>query len=1161
MAAYRGVDPGSPFHAQGSSHVPSTTSEVSVDVTTTADTRLLVFAAARASSAGGTPEASLTERYDAYSNTRVLVHADEELSSAGTFERTVVVDDDGGASEAFAFAVALLPSGGDPGDPNVPPMVDPVANQTNEEGDPVDVQVTASDADVGDELTYEATNLPAGLSIGASDGRITGTIDTGAASGSPYAVIVSVDDDVNPPVEVTFSWTVTEPDDPGPIAYVGGSTFATPVDVVTSFDLDVPSGVADGDLLIMNMFHGGASNPVVTPPGGWTELYQERTSSEGVHSVFYKVAGPSEPASYTWQLSLPKFTAAGLSAYRGVHPTDPFHVQVSGQAADASELTLELTTTEEDALLLFFAAINAANAGGEPQEGMVERYDEFAVDRTALMAEEQLAAPGTFTRTIGVDDPAGADLIFGFAVALLPSGGDPGDPNVPPVVDPVADQTNEEGDPVDVQVTASDDDLGDELTYEATNLPAGLSIGASDGRITGTIDTGAASGSPYAVIVSVDDDVNPPVEVTFSWTVTEPDDPGPIAYVGGSTFATPVDVVTSFDLDVPPGVADGDLLIMNMFHGGASNPVVTPPGGWTELYQERTSSEGVHSVFYKVAGPSEPASYTWQLSLPKHPAAGLSAYRGVHPTDPFHVQVSGQAADASELTLELTTTEQDVLLLFFAAINAASAGGDPQAGMVERYDEFAFGRTALMAEEQLAAPGMFARTIGVDEPAGADRIFGLAVALLPSGGDPGDPNVAPVFDPVVDQVDLEGDAVDLQVTASDADVDDELTYAAVGLPPGLSIDASDGRITGTIDEGAAGESPYEVTVSVDDDVNPPVEAGFTWTITEPVGSIAFAGSETYSSGSQAITSFAVDVPSGVQSGDLLVMSMYHGASPNPTISAPDGWTQLHQDWTSSGGKHTVFYRFAGASEPGSYTWQLDLLKHIAAGMAAYRGVDAGSPFHAQGTAHAVNDSEISVEVTTTEAGTRLLVFAAARATSPGASPGLSLAERYDEFASSRVLVLSDEELSGADTAERTVAFDAAGGTTEAFAFAVALRPQGAALAARMGEDDAAAALSLSDLSEEIIPEDFRLGGNYPNPFNPSTTILIDLPEDAQVTIEVYDMLGRRVFTTPETFVAAGTDRGQRLDLGSLASGTYVYAIRARSESGQWRATGKLMLAK
>jgi hypothetical protein len=52
----------------------------------------------------------------------------------------------------------------------------------------------------------------------------------------------------------------------------------------------------------------------------------------------------------------------------------------------------------------------------------------------------------------------------------------------------------------------------------------------------------------------------------------------------------------------------------------------------------------------------------------------------------------------------------------------------------------------------------------------------------------------------------------------------------------------------------------------------------------------------------------------------------------------------------------------------------------------------------------------------------------------------------------------------------------------------------------------------ADWTEGGIPRDYFLGQNYPNPFNPTTTIRFGLPREANVTIEVFDVLGRRAGT-------------------------------------------------
>lgn len=83
---------------------------------------------------------------------------------------------------------------------------------------------------------------------------------------------------------------------------------------------------------------------------------------------------------------------------------------------------------------------------------------------------------------------------------------------------------------------------------------------------------------------------------------------------------------------------------------------------------------------------------------------------------------------------------------------------------------------------------------------------------------------------------------------------------------------------------------------------------------------------------------------------------------------------------------------------------------------------------------------------------------------------------------------------------------------------------------------------------EIISDKFELHGNYPNPFNPVTTISYSLPEAMQVSVEVYDVIGRRVAELVNSRQTSGT-HNVVWDARSIASGTYIYRITGNGESG------------
>ena len=105
----------------------------------------------------------------------------------------------------------------------------------------------------------------------------------------------------------------------------------------------------------------------------------------------------------------------------------------------------------------------------------------------------------------------------------------------------------------------------------------------------------------------------------------------------------------------------------------------------------------------------------------------------------------------------------------------------------------------------------------------------------------------------------------------------------------------------------------------------------------------------------------------------------------------------------------------------------------------------------------------------------------------------------------------------------------------------------------------ATGLALDD--EEEVPTAFRLHGNYPNPFNPSTRVVFDLPSAAEVTVHVFDVLGRSVMVTGPVSVSGGWNRSLEVNASSLPSGVYVYRVRAQTGSDMLVRSGRMILAK
>lgn len=92
--------------------------------------------------------------------------------------------------------------------------------------------------------------------------------------------------------------------------------------------------------------------------------------------------------------------------------------------------------------------------------------------------------------------------------------------------------------------------------------------------------------------------------------------------------------------------------------------------------------------------------------------------------------------------------------------------------------------------------------------------------------------------------------------------------------------------------------------------------------------------------------------------------------------------------------------------------------------------------------------------------------------------------------------------------------------------------------------------------EEELPGAFRLEGNYPNPFNASTTFRFRLPEPGRVKLAVYNIRGQRVQTVIDEILGAGEHRITWTPEG-LGSGIYFYQVT----SGENRAAGKCLLVR
>lgn len=189
--------------------------------------------------------------------------------------------------------------------------------------------------------------------------------------------------------------------------------------------------------------------------------------------------------------------------------------------------------------------------------------------------------------------------------------------------------------------------------------------------------------------------------------------------VGATTgFA---DAAFSFDINVPAGTQDGDVMFAVFGSNNAGATTWNAPAGWTKLYEIFNNGASFPTnghVFMRVAS-SEPASYTFSLSssTARNLQGGIVTYTGVA-ASPLGANSGGANSEALSATMptpDITTLSADVLVLRIwqcSSITTLGSGDyiDPvSAGIAarERFQAFASSgpRAILLADEEQATPG------------------------------------------------------------------------------------------------------------------------------------------------------------------------------------------------------------------------------------------------------------------------------------------------------------------------------------------------------------------------------------------------------------------------------------------------------------------------
>ena len=419
--------------------------------------------------------------------------------------------------------------------------------------------------------------------------------------------------------------------------------------------------------------------------------------------------------------------------------------------------------------------------------------------------------------------------------------------NQPPFVNHPGNQTHTEGDTISLAISAADPD-GDPISYAATGLPAGLTINSTTGVIAGTVTT---PGTYSNVTVTAQDPQNASGTTQFTWTVNgvTSNRPPSVASPGNQTHTEGATV----SLGIVGNDPDGDPLTYTA-SGLPSSLTIDASSGVISGFLA-TGSAGDHQVTVTVSDGAltDSTSFQWHIAPPPTGCGGLvqeaehgtlsGAYVIANDTNASggqYIHVPNGTGDGrpngpSQATYCLYVSTSGIYYLkawvhagsgaddsFFVRVN-----GNPASGYV--WDTL---RNTLYAMDYVShrgganpvelALGAGEHNIVFDLREDGTRLDKIELELFQAQV----LNQPPLVAAPGNQTHTEGDSVSLSIGANDPD-GDPLTYSATGLPPGLTLDNTQGMISGALAPGSAGT--YPISISITDGSNP-VNLALTWTV-------------------------------------------------------------------------------------------------------------------------------------------------------------------------------------------------------------------------------------------------------------------------------------------------------------------------------------------
>jgi hypothetical protein len=649
------------------------------------------------------------------------------LRAAGNYTVTVTASDGSVVSQPVTFTWNVADT--------TPPTLTSPGNQSNNEGVTIKpLTINAVDAD-----SFTITGLPTGLTYSATATGvvISGTIDKYAVTNGNafqnFAVTVTASDNGYQSLPISFTWTVNDTTPP-------------------SFTQLQNQTNNEGDQIT-----GLATNPVDADPGSITATGLPKGLTIDPNTGI--ISGTIDPRAYS---STP-YTVT-VSATDGTGNVGSMQFQWTVNDTTPPTVTAPANQTNNEGDTITPLAIQAVDADSFTITGLPTGLT-YNPTTGVISGTIGAYAAGPYTVTVTAIDSGVQSQPVTFTWTV--------NEKTPPAITSPGNQTNNEGDTVQgLQIQATDAE-----SFSATGLPTGLSINATTGVISGTIDSRAANNSPYTVTVYANDG-SLQSSVQFTWTVN--DTTPPLLSNPGTQNSNEGDTITPVTISAVD--ADQDFTDVDPTTGLHTLPLGLTIDPSTGIIAGTIASRaaGTYTVIISAndgTNNTGSTTFTWNVADTTPPVI-------TNPGD----QSSTEGQDYNTTPLVIQATDADK---FSATGLPTGLQIDPNSGVIsgtidpQAADGSPYNVTVYAYDNGFASHISFNWTVADTSP--------------------------PSFTKVGDQINNEGDTVNLATNPVGADPN---TIKAIGLPPGLSIDPNTGVISGIIDPHGAGA--YAVSISASD---------------------------------------------------------------------------------------------------------------------------------------------------------------------------------------------------------------------------------------------------------------------------------------------------------------------------------------------------------